>query len=70
MNIKPKEIYKYDNKNQCIICRKEKDNGIIIAKRLLCQSCYNKIANCSIEDANYKFYVDKIKENLISKFNI
>lgn len=57
------------NENKCIICRKEIYSDIIIEKSLLCQCCHRKISTITVDDFEYDYYKDKVKEWLCSKYN-
>ena len=61
MKIKIKDIKMGIEENICCICRKEKDNGIMIGKSLICKACENEIINMNIENIEYEFYKNKIK---------
>lgn len=61
MKIKIKDIKMGIEENVCYICRKEKYNGIIIGKSLICRKCENEIINLDIESIEYNFYKNKIK---------
>lgn len=66
MEIKIKGIKIGNKENNCYICRKEKDNGIMIGKSLICKECEKEIANISIESIEYEFYKNKIKEAFLN----
>lgn len=70
MSIKSKGIINVDEKNICIICRKEKYDGIIIGRSLVCNKCHEKILNITVDNIEYDFYKDKIKTALLTSFNI
>ncbi|MGL5380161.1 sigma factor G inhibitor Gin [Clostridium sp.] len=70
MNIKSKEINNVDEKNICIICRKEKYDGIIIGRSLVCNTCHEKILNTTVDNVEYEFYKNKVKKALLTSFNI
>ena len=61
MKIEAKGIKIENEENLCYICRKEKDNGIIIGKSLICRDCEKEIINIDIENIEYDFYKNKIK---------
>lgn len=68
--MKYKEIETFKNKSKCIICRNYKDNGIIIAKELICNNCYNELVKLQVNDKKYDYYKEKIKQALINSYNI
>lgn len=57
------------NENKCIVCGKEVYSDIIIEKSLLCQCCHKKISNTTIDDFQYGYYKNKVKNWLSSKYN-
>lgn len=61
MKIEVKGIKTGTEENICYICRKEKDNGIMIGKSLICRDCEKEIINIDIENIEYDFYRNKIK---------
>ncbi|MEG0857828.1 MAG: sigma factor G inhibitor Gin [Terrisporobacter sp.] len=61
MKIDIKGIKTVNEEKVCYICRKEKDNGIMIGKSLICRECEKKIVNINIESIEYDFYKNKIK---------
>lgn len=61
MKIEVKGIKTRNEENICYICRKEKDNGIMIGKSLICRDCEKEIINIDIENIEYDFYRNKIK---------
>lgn len=69
MNLKIKTI---DNeKNKCSVCSKEiYEDDIIISRRLLCHECNKIISNINLDDIEYNFYKQKIKNWLLSKYNL
>lgn len=69
MKIKFKDIQKGRNEKVCFVCRNQEENGIIIARKLICKSCQSKMLNANINSKQYDFYKDKIKEALTSKYN-
>ncbi|MDZ7548371.1 hypothetical protein GNF67_16795, partial [Clostridium perfringens] len=44
-------------------------SDIIIEKSLLCQCCHRKISTITVDDFEYDYYKDKVKEGLCSKYN-
>lgn len=62
MKIKIKGIEIGMEENLCYICRKESENGIMIGKSIICNKCKKEISNIGIEDIEYDFYKNKIKE--------
>lgn len=68
MNLKIKTI---DNgKNKCKVCSKEIYDDIIRNRSLLCHECNKRISNIDLEDIEYSFYKEKIKNWLLSKYNL
>lgn len=66
MEIKIKGIKIGVEENICYICRKENENGIMIGKSLICNKCEKVIVNIHIEDIEYDFYKNKIKEAFLN----
>ncbi len=58
------------NENKCKVCGNEIYSDIIIEKSLLCQYCNNKISNISVDDFEYDYYKEKVKDWLLSNYNI
>ncbi|GIM30023.1 protein CsfB [Clostridium polyendosporum] len=52
-------------KNNCIICGKHCENGIIIKGKVICSSCEEKLVSCEIGTDFYEYYKDCIKKHLV-----
>ena len=57
------------NENKCKVCGKEVYSDIIIEKSLLCHYCNDKISTMTVDDFEYNFYKDRIREWLLSNYN-
>ena len=57
------------NENKCKVCGKEVYSDIIIEKSLLCHYCNDKISTMTVDDLEYNFYIDRIRECLLSNCN-
>lgn len=67
MKLRIKEL---DKNNECNICKSESYNDIIIEKSFICNTCYENITSLIIDDFEYYFYKDKIKNWLSNKYKI
>lgn len=63
-------IKELDKNNECNICKSEAYNDIIISKSLMCNTCYENINNLTVDDFDYYFYKNKIKNWLSNKYKI
>ncbi|MGG7143848.1 sigma factor G inhibitor Gin [Clostridium nigeriense] len=69
MNLNIKSI-DYE-KNKCSVCGKKiYEDDIIINRRLLCHECNEIISNIDLDNIEYNFYKQKIKQWLLSKYNL
>lgn len=66
MKINIKGIKSCGEENICYICRKERENGIMIGKSLICKECENEIINMDIDNIEYNFYKNRIKEAFLN----
>ena len=48
--------------NTCIICGREKIEGIVICDQLICDQCEQEIVRTEVEDEKYHFFVDQMKK--------
>lgn len=63
-------IKELDKNNKCNVCKSEPYDDIIISKSLMCNTCYKNINNLTVDDFEYYFYKDKIKNWLSNKYKI
>lgn len=63
-------IKEVDKNNKCNICESEIDNDIIIEKALICKNCHKGITNITVDDFNYDFYKNKIKNWILKKYKL
>ena len=63
-------IKELDKNNKCNVCKSERYDDIIISKSLMCNTCYENINKLTVDDFEYYFYKDKIKNWLSNKYKI
>lgn len=49
----------------CIICRSNKNDGIIIYGKKICRSCEKKISEVDMDSKLYEYYKLLIREKLV-----
>jgi hypothetical protein len=50
------------DKQRCIICRKEINNGIMINGRVICKACEERLVNSEVDTDLYEYYRDCLKK--------
>lgn len=68
MDLVIKELDK--NNNKCNICESGIYSDIIIEKSLICNDCYKKITDITIDDFEYNFYKNKVKNWISNKYKL
>lgn len=68
MDLVIKELDK--NNNRCNICESGIYSDIIIEKSLICNDCYKKITDITIDDFEYNFYKNKVKNWISNKYKL
>lgn len=53
------------DKQRCIICRKELNNGIMINGRVICKCCEERIVNSKVDTDLYEYYRDCLKKAVV-----
>jgi hypothetical protein len=53
------------DKQRCIICRKELNNGIMINGRVICKSCEERLVNANVDTDLYEYYRDCLKKAVV-----
>lgn len=53
-------------KKECIVCKKESSDGIIVNREFICSCCESKIVNSSVDTDFYNYYVSCIKKAMKS----
>jgi hypothetical protein len=54
-------------KQRCIICRKELNNGIMINGRAICKSCEDRLVKSEVNTDLYEYYRDCLKKTVVGK---
>ncbi|WP_112179084.1 MULTISPECIES: sigma factor G inhibitor Gin [Paraliobacillus] len=49
------------NNHICIVCDKEKEEGINVYNLFICSHCEQKIVQTEPEDPSYSYFVEKLK---------
>ena len=57
------------SKNKNIICKKQ-GYGIIIKGKLICKSCETKVIECDLDSEFYKFYKNRLKEEIYTRKSV
>ncbi|WP_051314623.1 sigma factor G inhibitor Gin [Alteribacter aurantiacus] len=47
---------------ECLICKKEKENGIHLLEYFICESCESALVSSDTSDGEYREYLDKLKK--------
>lgn len=45
----------------CIVCGKQKVEGIVIWNSFICEVCEQEMVNTDVMDAKYPFFIEKMK---------
>lgn len=57
------------NENKCKVCGNQVYSDIIIEKSLVCEYCNKVISNISVDNFEYEYYKNKVKEWLFTNYN-
>lgn len=58
-----------NNENKCKVCGNEIYSDIIIEKGIVCEYCNKAISNISVDNFEYEYYKNKIKDWLFTNYN-
>jgi len=56
------DIVKFQN---CTVCNKEKNDGLNILGKHICQECLNSISQIEINDIEYEYYLSVLRKTWI-----
>lgn len=54
------------DKNNCLMCRKPQNNGIIIYGVKICRECEERLISEEVNTDFYKYFKDRIKKSVVS----
>lgn len=48
--------------NTCIICERERKEGIMIVNAFVCEICESEMVKTEVEDERYPFFVNRMRK--------
>lgn len=50
-----------EESNLCIVCNKEKEEGIRICSQWVCLDCESEIVRTDVQDVKYSFFIHRLR---------